>query len=201
MKQPNILSLRPTQFVLGMKEIEAKVSRLKLMSDKERLKYCEGHKIPLVIGPKNEMYMIDHHHFARACWEQNVKEYEVTVIKDLSRLDEMEFWNVMIREGWTYLYDQFGMGPHSPLSLPTDVRCMADDPFRSLAWAVRDAGFIKKCDVPFFEFQWAAYFRFNLEMPLHSKSDFKTAIEKAKKLAKAKAARHLPGALGSKAKT
>lgn len=198
MKDLNILDLRPTQFVLGMKEIESKVSKLKAFNKKEMLEYCNDHKIPVVVGPKKELYMIDHHHFARACWEQSVEDFSVKVIKDLSNEDEQTFWNIMIREGWTYLHDQFGMGPHSPRDLPNDIRCMADDPYRSLAWAVRDAGFIKKSDTPFFEFQWAAFFRFNIEVRLHSKSNFKDAIEKATKLARSKAAAHLPGYVGVK---
>ncbi len=193
MKKPDLLELRPTQFVLGMKEIESKVSKMKGFSNKEMLAFCSDHPIPVVLGPKNQIFMIDHHHFARACWEQKVKDYSIKIIKDLSSKNERDFWNFMIRENWVYLYDQFGMGPHSPKALPSDVRCLADDPFRSLAWAVRDAGYIKKHDMPFFEFKWAAFFRLNLDIELHSKSNFKSAIALAIKLAKSKEARHLPG--------
>ncbi len=199
MKQPSILDLRPTQFVLGMKEIESKISKMAAFTEREMRAYCDDHEIPVVIGPKKELYMIDHHHFARACWEQKVDSYSVKVVQNLSRKNEKDFWNIMISKGWTYLHDQFGMGPHSPLSLPTDVRCLADDPYRSLAWAVLENGFIKKQDIPFFEFQWAAFFRLNLDIPLRSKSNFKTAISLAQKLARSKAARELPGFIAGKA--
>jgi hypothetical protein len=197
-KQPRILDLRPTQFVLGMKEIESKVSKMTAFNNKEMLAYCADHKIPVVIGPKEELYMIDHHHFARACWETNVEAYSVKIIKDLSNKNEKDFWNFMIREEWVYLNDQFGVGPHSPLAFPSDIRCLADDPFRSLAWAVLDEGFIKKQNIPFFEFKWAAFFRFNLDIPLHSKSNFKMAIALAIKLAQSKAAQGLPGFIAPK---
>ncbi len=196
MKKPRLLDLRPTQFVLGMKEIESKVSKMNSFSKKELTAYCADHQIPLVIGPKQELYQIDHHHFSRACWEQNVNLYSVKVVKDLSHKTEKDFWNFMIQKDWVSLSDQFGVGPHSPYSLPTDIRCLADDPYRSLAWAVLDAGFIKKQTIPFFEFKWAAFFRFHLDIPLHSKSNFKTAIAEAKKLAKSKAARKLIGYTG-----
>jgi hypothetical protein len=39
-----------------------------------------------------------------------------------------------------YPYCQFGEGPRKPLYLPRDIRGLADDPYRSLAWFVRKAG-------------------------------------------------------------
>lgn len=197
MKQPNILELRPTQFVLGTKEIESKISKMTKFNKKELQTYCDEHKIPVIVGPKKEFYMIDHHHFARACWETKVDLYTLKVITDLSHKKEDDFWNIMVSKGWVYLHDQFGMGPHSPLALPADIRCLADDPFRSLAWALIDIGFIKKQTIPFFEFAWAAFFRRNLDVPLHSKSNFKTAITLAKKLARSDAAKDLPGFIRS----
>ncbi|MGZ3774935.1 MAG: ParB-like protein [Bdellovibrio sp.] len=188
-----ILDLRPTQFVLGMKEVEAKNKKLSTMSEKELKKFCDNHVIPVVIGPGAEYFMIDHHHFARTCWELDVPFYSLKILKDFRRSTKKDFWNFMIKNEWTYLYDQFGMGPHSPESLPSDIRGMADDPYRSLAWAVRDAQAIKKVQIPFFEFQWAAFFRRNLGIPLHSKSDFKEAIQIAKKMARSKDASHIPG--------
>jgi hypothetical protein len=198
MKKPQILELRPTQFVLGMKEIESKVTKMTAFSPKEMAAFCDSHKIPVVIGPKQQNYMIDHHHFARACWELKVDGYSIDVIKDLSDLGEKEFWNTMTKKDWVYLHDQFGMGPHSPLDLPADIRCLADDPFRSLAWVMRDIGVVKKVDEPFFEFKWAAFFRLNLDVRVHSKSDFKDAILSAKKLAGTKCAAHLPGYIAAK---
>ncbi len=198
MKQPKLLELRPTQFVLGMKEIEAKILKMKSFSQNELKAYCDDHEIPVVLGPGKEMYLIDHHHFARACWEQDVDLYKIKVIKDLSHKKEQDFWNFMVRKSWVYLHDQFGMGPHTPAALPNDIRCLADDPFRSLAWAVLDAQCIKKQDIPFFEFQWAEFFRLNIAVPLHSKSNFKQALNLAKKWARSKAASDLPGFIAKK---
>ena len=198
MKLPHILDLHPTQFVLGTKEIESKITKITAFNKKELQAYCSDHRIPVVIGPKQELYMIDHHHFARTCWELNISSYLIKIVKDLSNKNEKDFWNFMIDKEWVYLNDQFGMGPHSPDALPNDIRCLADDPFRSLAWAIVDAGFIKKKTIPFFEFKWAAFFRRNLNVPLHSKSNFKTAIDLAKKLARSAAAKDLPGFIVSR---
>jgi len=195
-KKPDVLELRPTQFVLGMKEIEDKVEKLSTFKPKELAEYCDDHIIPVVIGPQKQIYMIDHHHFARACWETKTNGFKIEVLKDLSDLEPRQFWNQMIQREWTYLHDQFGLGPHPTSALPSDIRCMADDPYRSLAWAVREKNGFKKMKEPFFEFKWAAYFRHNLDIILHSKSDFKDAIAEAMKLAKRPEAKHLPGFKG-----
>lgn len=193
MKKPDILDLRPTQFVLGMNEVNSKTSKIANFDKKELFIYSKDHIVPIVIGPKNELYMIDHHHFVRACWELKVSLYEIKIIKDLSHKNEKDFWNYMIKAGWVYLHDQFGLGPHAPLSLPGDIRGLADDPFRSLVWELIEHGTIAKDKIPFFEFQWASYLRLNLNFPLHSKSNFKKAIRAATKLAQSNSAAHLPG--------
>jgi hypothetical protein len=195
MKKPDLLDLRPCQFVLGMKEVEYKILKMGKMGKRELDDYCRSHVIPVILGPNKEPYVIDHHHFARACWELGFDSYLVKVIKDFSRMKSADFWNEMIKRNWAYLHDQFGFGPHSPYALPIDIRCLADDPFRSLVWTVIDEGAIRKDKVPFFEFQWAAFFRLNLDLRLNSKSDFKTATKLAVKLARSKAASHLPGAV------
>lgn len=193
MKNPSVLDLRPTQFVLGMKEIESKVEKISKLDAKGWAKYRDDHVIPVVIGPQSEYFMIDHHHFARACWELKKDDFEIKVVSDVKDLSEQQFWNFMIRKEWTFLHDQFGLGPHMPAALPADVRCMADDPYRSLAWAVREAEGFKKVEVPFFEFKWAAFYRQNLTIRLHSKSDFKDAIKQAMKLSSSDDAKYLPG--------
>ena len=200
MKTPALLDLRPCQFVLGMKEVESKIAKMERMTKIQLRDYCDDHVIPIVIGPGKEPFVIDHHHFARACWELRISKYSVRVMEDLSRLSEFDFWHKMIKRDWTYLHDQFGFGPHSPLALPADIRCMADDPYRSLVWAAIDAGAIEKDSVPFFEFKWATFFRLSLNVRLLSKSDFTDATKLAVTLATSAKADHLPGFAGKKKK-
>jgi hypothetical protein len=197
LKKPSILDLRPTQFVLGMKEVEFKLSKIKKMNEAEIKAYCDDNVIPVVIGPNHEMYIIDHHHFARSCWEKNIEHYKIKVLKDLSGLKEKEFWNVMIDKKWVYLNDQIGFGPHSPSDLPPNVAYMANDPYRSLAWALRNEGFIKKHPRPFFEFEWGAFFRLNLGFKIN-RYNFKKALKAATKLSQSSLAQGLPGYTGKK---
>lgn len=196
MKKPELLDLRPCQFVLGMKEVEFKIRKLSKLKGKQLRAYCDEHVIPVVRGPERELYIVDHHHFARACWELKIEDYSIHVIEDLMHLSEQDFWNKMVKNNWTYLHDQFGFGPHLPSALPSDIRCLADDPFRSLVWAVIDASGIKKQAIPFFEFKWAAFFRLTLDLRLHSKSNFTGATKQAVELAGSKASDHLPGYIG-----
>ena len=193
MKTHSILNLRPTQFVLGIKEVEAKIKKLTTCSRKERKLYIRDHVIPVVKAADRQLYLIDHHHFARTCWELGIKDFEIAIVKDFSHLTEKMFWRKMIRREWTYLRDQFGDGPRSPMDLPTDIRCMADDPYRSLAWAMVSRDVVEKAPIPFFEFKWAEYFRKHLRVSLHSKSDFETAIQQAIKLSQDPRAKRLPG--------
>ena len=76
MKKIAILDLRPTQFVLGMKEIDSKIEKMKNMSAKKMKDYSKAHTIPIVLGPKKQTYLIDHHHYLRACWELGINDYE-----------------------------------------------------------------------------------------------------------------------------
>jgi len=191
-----ILDLRPCQFVLGMREVEYRISKMKQLSKSMLQDYLSERAIPTVKGPKGEYFIIDHHHLARACWELEIKDYSVRVMEDMSDMGEMEFWNKMIKLDWTYLHDQFGLGPHNPAQLPADIRCLADDPYRSLVWEIIKAEGIQKEQIPFFEFKWGAFFRHNIPGRLSSKSNFSDAIEAASALARTRHADHLPGFIG-----
>ena len=162
-------------------------------SKEELKKYQAARVIPIILGPGKEPFLIDHHHYVRASWELGIEDFKFQILKDKSDLHQTEFWNSMTAHNWVHLYDQFGLGPHSPYNLPVDIRGLADDPFRSLVWELISHGYITKVNVPFAEFAWTAYLRFNLKSPLHSKSDFRKALKECGKLVRIKEAAHLPG--------
>ena len=188
----NVLSLRPAQFVLGMHEVQDKVKKIKRMTAKQRKKYINDHCVP-VVKLQNTLYIIDHHHFVRACWETGIKKVKVHVVSFIgSDMNKKDFWKFMKGNEWTYLTDQFGRTNNDPLLLPLDVRGMADDPYRGLAWAAREAGGFEKINVPFFEFQWANYLRKNIELD-DIREDFDKALKKAVNVCRSKNASKLPG--------
>ena len=187
----NVLELRPCQFVLGMREVQAKVKRIKAMTPKQRKKYVSEHCVP-VVKANGQLYLIDHHHFVRACWETGIKKVHVHIISDKGKIDKKAFWKFMQHNHWVHLIDQFGHGPNDPRLLPIDIRGMSDDPYRGLAWAVREAGGFEKIDVPFSEFHWANFLRSRIDLD-EIKESFDSALKTAVYTCKSKAASKLPG--------
>ena len=59
----NLLRLRPTQFAVGMLEIDEKIKEISTYSKKELKAYIEENIVPVVRGPDNELYVVDEHHF------------------------------------------------------------------------------------------------------------------------------------------
>ena len=153
------LSLKPTQFSIGLIEVACRAHKLRAMKQAKLDKLIKRTEIPLIISPRNELCIIDHHHFVFACWQLGVKRLKVRVVKDYSRskLTHLQFWSTLSRQHYAYLYDQFGSGPRNALYLPIDVRGMADDPYRSLAWMIKKEGGFEDSDLPFAEFQWADF--------------------------------------------
>jgi hypothetical protein len=195
-----VLSLRPTQFSIGVLECEYKAKELGGCT-RDKLRYLlRTTKIPVVVSPWLTLYVVDHHHFLFACWHSGICEVKVDVVKDYSDvpLTFVEFWERMTVNNLAYLYDQFGDGPRNPIYLPRDVRGMAEDPYRALAWVVRQEGGYDNTEEPFAEFKWADFFReHDLLVPDGAAHDvFQRAFKIGMHLAKSSSAKGLPGYTG-----
>jgi hypothetical protein len=189
-----ILSLRPTQMTLGMNEVHVKRVAWKQKTATDLTKFLAAHMVPVITGLKGEPYLIDHHHLARALYDEGLKSVFVTVIADLSRLPADHFWNMMAFNGWVHPYDYKGRRrPYS--ELPKTVKSMEDDPYRSLAGELRAAGGYAKDTSPFSEFLWADFLRPRIK-PKAIKAEFDAALTKALALAKTPEADYLPGWCG-----
>ena len=174
-----------------MREIRYRVDKLKRMSKRQRLAYFDDRIVPTVMGPDARLYMIDHHHLTRACWELGIEEIRINIIADLSHLSHHAFWAAMTTNGWVYPYDQYGHGPHDPARyLPETIQGLADDPYRGIAWLAREAGAYDKVHSPFVEFKWADFLR--KRMKTHPNThDMKTVMREAIRLCKSTAAKKL----------
>jgi hypothetical protein len=189
-----ILSLKPTQLTVGMREVKEKRKRWREHKPKKRTELLGSHMIPVVLGPGGRHYVIDHHHLSRALHDEGVKDILVTVVADLSVVDPSLFWNVMEAHKWVYPYDAKGVR-HDYRKLPKTVADMKDDPYRSLAGELRRAGGFAKDTTPFSEFLWADFLR--TRMPRKSiDADFAKALERALAFGKSKDAIYLPGWCG-----
>jgi hypothetical protein len=189
-----ILDLRPTQITVGMREVKVKRERWRAEGTHKAKQFLGRHMIPVILGPKDRHYVIDHHHLARALHDEGVKEVAVTVIANLSNLDSDSFWFVMDNRDWTHPFDADGRRrPYS--DLPKSVDKLIDDPFRSLAGELRRAGGFAKDTTPFSEFLWADFLRRRMKRKA-VETDFDQAIEKSLQLAKGVDANYLPGWCG-----
>jgi hypothetical protein len=189
-----ILDLRPTQITVGMREVQEKRGRVRKHPPKKIGKFLGDHMIPVVRGPKDRMYVIDHHHLALALHREGVRDILVSVVADLSELEPDAFWTVLDHHSWVHPYDAEGRR-RTVRDIPKSVTELKDDPFRSLAGELRRAGGFAKDTTPFSEFLWADFLRRRMRRKLVEKK-FGTAVTQAMKLAKSQAARYLPGWCG-----
>ncbi len=194
-----ILSLRPTQMTLGMHEVRQKRAAWKTKVSGRLAEFLAAHMVPVIKGPEGEPYLTDHHHLARALYEEDVKSVFVTIIADLSRLPEDHFWNMMDFHGWTHPYDSKGRRREYS-ELPKTIKTMEDDPYRSLAGELRSLGGFAKDSTPFSEFLWADFLRPRIKAKA-IKADFAAALTEALTLAKSGEADYRPGWCGPRHST
>ena len=190
-----ILSLRPTQMTVGMREVKEKRQRWREHKSKKKQEELLGrHMIPVVHGPDERFYVIDHHHLARALHDEGVQDILVAVVADLTMVDRDAFWVVLDDRKWVYPYNAKGERRHYS-DIPKTVADLKDDPFRSLAGELRRIGGFAKDTTPFSEFLWADFLRRRMGRKSVER-DFDKALEKALDLAKSNEAIYLPGWCG-----
>lgn len=187
----DIDDLRPTQITIGYREVETRAARLKKLA-KDKL--VRKHVIPVVKGPKGRFYVIDHHHLCRALLLAGSDQVSIVVVLDLQRLEKDEFWIYMDNRGLDHPFDADGKR-QTYSDIPKNIKDMTDDPFRSLAGALRRKGGYAKDTTPFSEFLWAEFLRRRVDEAEVGK-DFDKALQAAFELAKKKEADHLPGWCG-----
>jgi hypothetical protein len=186
--------LRPTQITVGMYEVRDKRKRLRTREAKKISRFLGDHLIPVILGPKQRHYIIDHHHLALALLSEGIKSVLVTVVADLSMLKQDEFWIVLDHHSWVHPYDANGRRLDFA-RIPKEIDKLTDDPFRSLAGALRRAGGFAKDTTPFSEFLWADFLRRRINRRSVERK-FSGAVKQAMKLARGQDAHYLPGWCG-----
>ena len=189
-----IMNLRPTQITVGMREVQEKRKSWRVHWKKKKLDFLKRHAVPVILGFKKQLYIIDHHHLARALHDEGVKDVLVLVVRDLSSISEKSFWTFLDHHDWVYPYDERG-DRCDYKKIPRSVAELKDDPYRSLAGELRRIGGFAKDTTPFSEFLWADFLREPIGKA-SVKNQYKSAIKKAYKLAKSSKANYLPGWCG-----
>src|SRR5512142_2395568 len=87
-----IAELRPTQITVGMREVNTKRKQWRSHPERRKPDFLGRHLIPVVVGPKQRYYVIDHHHLSLALCKEGVKDIATTVVADLRTLDTDAFW-------------------------------------------------------------------------------------------------------------
>jgi hypothetical protein len=190
-----ITALRPTQITVGMREVASKRARWREEKGSKKPEFLGKHMIPVVLGPKDRHYIIDHHHLALALHAEGVKNVLVTVVAKLEALDADSFWFVLENHNWMHPYDDNGRR-RGHGDIPKSVTGLVDDPFRSLAGELRRAGGFAKDTTPFSEFLWADFLRKRIKRKM-VEDNFSHALEKALQVAKSHDANYLPGWCGA----
>ena len=192
LKRVKLADLRPTQMTVGFRAVESKQKEFRKLADSKR----SSHFFPVVVGPEKQFYILDGHHAAVALLREEVDEVQVGTVCPLSTLSKAEFWTYLDNRAWTHCYD--AKGKRRVFSeMPKSLQDMADDPYRSLAAAVLDAGGFAKPDEPFYEFIWANYFRAQFDADDLQNTKFARTVKKAAAVARLPKAKFLPGWAGS----
>lgn len=186
-----VLDLRPTQMTVGMREVTLKRKSWRERDPKTLVDFLGSHMVPVIVGPGQQRFLIDHHHLARALHDEGVKSVFVTVVADFHKLDSASFWNMMDYHGWTHPFDAKGRR-RDYADLPKTIDGLKDDPYRALAGELRAAGGYAKDSTPYSEFVWADFLRLRIK-PKTIAANFEAALANAYELAKSEEASYLPG--------
>jgi hypothetical protein len=173
LRQVKVSELKPTQNAVGFDEVHDKTARYSAKSKGDLKDYLLVHSVPVVIGNGGNFYLTDHHHMANALWKTAEGENKagidtrnarvvVRVQYNYRGLEGYHFWKEMHQLRLVYLFDNYGGGPIRPKDLCTHIKDLANDPYRSLAWAVRTRYGYAKSPHAFAEFLWADFFRIRI---------------------------------------
>jgi hypothetical protein len=176
-----IRDLHPTQMTVGYREVEDRRQRRHAATAIGESVF-RTLIVPVVLGPGGRSYILDRHHELCALAADGVADAQVSVVDDLRSLEWLGFWRTLDRRGWCWPSDAEGQRQDYSY-IPTTIDGLADDPYRSLARALRRAGGYAKQSVPFSDFLWADFLRSRvLRTLVHD--EFEAALREARTLAR-----------------
>jgi hypothetical protein len=200
----DLTKLRPLQGAVGMKQV---ISMEKRIADdpKHAHRRLEEDPIKVIAGVGGQLFIIDHHHTAEA-WLRAKTEWGANGLCKIVNSEkglppefktEDEFWAALEAARLVRLKNESGVDVDAS-QLPKTLEAMADDPYRSLAWIVRQKGGFCKNSREFAEFAWADWFRSKSPMldiqKLPSDPDDENAtVDEAVEMAHSSEAERLPG--------
>jgi hypothetical protein len=104
-----IADMRPTQLTLGLSEVAERAAKIAAMTPADREAHLERKPVPHVLGPGKKIYIVDHHHLARALWSLKIPEAVLgDRVADWSGLEPKAFWRMMESKGYCWPIDADG---------------------------------------------------------------------------------------------
>lgn len=163
------LNIRPTQFTLGMAEVDCRASYISKLSAEALYQYLNTRPVPLVRGPGGIFYQVDRHHLSCALMASTVpdslKLLHCVVVLDYSHLPAELFWPTMMAGNMVFVENPSSHSFILPAFLPHHIDELVNDPYRALAYWVRKNGGYAKSLVPYQDSHWADYFRARVPLP------------------------------------
>eukprot|EP01126_Amoeba_proteus_P009480 TRINITY_DN13591_c0_g1_i7.p1 TRINITY_DN13591_c0_g1~~TRINITY_DN13591_c0_g1_i7.p1 ORF type:complete len:284 (-),score=57.13 TRINITY_DN13591_c0_g1_i7:510-1361(-) len=141
----------PTQVYVGKTEMHCVQQELEKLDDGDLGDRLLENNVPTVVGPEGNLYLIDHHHFGLALFEAFLdfkrpmihKVLYACVQADYSNYSLPVFWRIMENRNYVLLRDERGNNI-SVSDLPTSLKALRDNPYRSLAsWVRHSNGYVK----------------------------------------------------------
>lgn len=146
---------------------------------------------PLFLGPDARHYLLDRHHLTLALNREGIRVVPVFIIANMSGLSFATFWTTLEGHNWAHPFDDEGRRcPYN--DMPASVGDLIDDPFRSLAGALKRVGGYAKDKALFSEFRWADFLRCRIPREL-VEGNFDRSLALAMNLAQSTEAAALPG--------
>jgi hypothetical protein len=197
MYQVQLSILRPTQMTVGMDYVRAKALITAGKNAADLAHFMEDHAINVVLGPGDEAYVVDHHHWARAWLDLGYESAPAIVVADWRRLKREEFWEKMGEKGWVHPYDESGKR-RGIAELPLTIAELTDDPYHRLAAFARRAGAYRKPKGAYGSFVWSDFLRAHVPLAGDGSGPFSLALLRSIKVARSQLAKRMPGYVGKK---
>jgi len=200
----DLTKLRPLQGAVGMKQVIYMENRIADQPKHARRK-LEEDPIKVVAGVGGQLFIIDHHHTAEA-WLGAKTEWGANALCKIVNSEkglppefktEDEFWSALKAAALIRLKNESGVDIDAS-QLPKTLDAMADDPYRTLAWLVRQRGGFCKSSMEFAEFAWADWFRsksptLEIQNLPSNPNDENATVDEAVEMARSSEAESLPG--------
>jgi hypothetical protein len=171
----DLMSLRPTQFVVGYIEIACRITNIERLFAKGSSHldtYLARHQVPVVASAGDQaFFVVDHHHLISSMMSASIPDSErrvyINVTDTYSHVaSENSFWSSLINNG--NAYTGFHGSSIPPNLLPKSIDLLLNDVWRGLCYFVRHfGGYLAMPNPPYAypDFQWAVFFRANLAGP------------------------------------